>query len=155
MARVPTHAWSAQAVGITVNGLANMRCSDTAGFQVLKQAALGLVVTDLDPPALAAIVNAFARPNVLDNMETAPLFHHLASAACSLPAEAFNPQAVALTARAFAKPGVAQSLGARSQMVVETMSKMAHTFDATHWSPQGVAMLMLRWPLPLCRCSEC
>ena len=134
--------WTAQAVGITVNGLANLRHHDPAALRLLRDAAMSLDAHALDPQALAAIVNAFARPQVMELVDTQGLFDRMADLAQELPAASFNAQAASLTARAFAKPSVARILTGKSEAVIYKMAELAPQFAPEDYSPQALAMMM-------------
>ena len=64
-----------------VNGLASLRYVESPALVVMREAALTLDAADMDPQALASIVNAFARPHVMQALETLPLFEHMATQA--------------------------------------------------------------------------
>ena len=64
-----------------VNGLASLRYVESPALVVMREAALTLEAADMDPQALASIVNAFARPHVMQALETLPLFEHMATQA--------------------------------------------------------------------------
>ena len=71
-----------------VNGLASLRYVESPALVVMREAALTLEAADMDPQALASIVNAFARPHVMQALETLPLFEHMATQAlliCHMP----------------------------------------------------------------------
>jgi hypothetical protein len=146
MGAMKAQDWTAQAVGISVNALANLRYPQGSAFGLMRDAALTLDKTRdtaLDPQALANIVNAFARPHVMELVDTLPLFRHMAAQALEMPPDAFSAQAAALTARAFAKPEASRAVGAEAELVIDKMAGLAQTFPASHFSPQAAAMMML------------
>jgi len=142
MLNVRAEEWTAQAVGITVNGLANLRHHDAAALRLLRDVAIGLEGHALDPQALAAIVNAFTRPQVVELVDPQALYVRMADLTLELCEDAFNAQAAALTARAFAKPAVVRDLMGKSELVIAKMAQLAQRFPPEDYSPQAVAMLM-------------
>ena len=138
--------WTGQAVGITVNGLANLKYPEAGALRLMRDAAMTLSPTGvraLDPQALANIVNAFARPHVMELLDTQPLFDRMADIALELSPLKYSAQAAALTARAFAKPTVARAVGGRAELVIGKVAELSETFPAADWSPQAAAMMML------------
>jgi hypothetical protein len=117
--------WTAQAVGISVNALANLRYGHGSALRLLRDAALTLDSSHMDPQALANIVNAFARPHVLELVDTQPLFEHMAAQALEMRQDDFTTQAAALVARAFARPNVASAVGGRAERVIDQMAVLA------------------------------